>query len=198
MKSLITKYGAPAAVLLSAFSSAQVFAHAGHEHVAHGAGAEFSAGLMHTITGWDHLIAMVGFGLLIATFVGSQRVGALVMSGVALLSGLVAGSLVSGMLASASLFEQLVLASVFALPVLALVSWRQAKFQLLVLSAIVLFSACHGVVQGIEAQMVSAGLMFNLGLLVSSMLLLSLSAWAAVVLRSLSNAEADEQKQFTN
>jgi urease accessory protein len=43
-------------------SAAPAFAHVGHDHV-HGEGARFVAGILHPLTGADHLLAMVAVGI---------------------------------------------------------------------------------------------------------------------------------------
>lgn len=101
--------------LLAAPLSLALFASVAHAHPGHGTGVV--AGLVHPLTGWDHLLAMVAVGLWAAqmggrarwalpgTFVGSMTVGAMVgLAGVAppgmesmiLVSVLLLGTLVAG------------------------------------------------------------------------------------------------------
>lgn len=84
-KSLFSSFAATSLT----FASLPAFAHPGHET------SSFSAGLTHPVTGFDHLIMLIAFGILIACLNTSfKRKAALMGSAlVSLLAGLAAGQL---------------------------------------------------------------------------------------------------------
>ena len=161
MKQLQTRafVGSVVAIALLAFV-APAWAHEG----AHGAGG-FTAGLLHPILGWDHVVAMVAVGLWGACLGGPARwmlpvLFPLVMaSGAALgMAGIVLPGVEAGIAASAIVLGGAVLAALRA-PV---------PVAMLVVGA---FAVCHGHAHGTELPHTANAVTYGAGFVAATSLL---------------------------
>lgn len=125
---------------LALLAASPVLAHAGHDH-----SATLAAGLMHPVAGWDHLLAMLGVGVLAAQQTGAARF--------ALPAGFVGGVLAGALAALAGVLapyvEFAILGTVAIIAALVIV---RAQFG--VLAGLVLalgFGLAHGYAHGVEA-----------------------------------------------
>ncbi|MEZ9950587.1 HupE/UreJ family protein [Vibrio breoganii] len=132
------------ATVLSLATPAVAFAHPGHDH------HSFSAGLTHPITGFDHLIMLLAFGLLIGCLsLNKAKTAGLLGAGmVSLLVGLFAGQA----LGYAAFFEPMIIASLF---VVSVCLWQvfnpSAKKVTAALSVSAGLLFFHGYAHGVEA-----------------------------------------------
>lgn len=150
----------PAALLLLTVP-ALALAHPGHG-VADNA---LLNGLLHPLTGTDHLLVLTGLGALAGMLDARRRLQALLALVAALFTGAIAGALIP----SAAMLESLVTFSLLMLPVLLFSGRFGQAAHLLAIAAAVLFSVAHGAVQGSE----SGGVILTvMGLMTSSSLLL--------------------------
>ena len=152
----------------TAVFSGSALAHTGTETFM---ASTFANGLLHPLTGLDHLIMLLGVGFLAAQMKGKQVsiiVGALVTmligTGFGALTGLITG------------MESLILASVF---IVAVAVWKQsqqvaAKVNLLSSAAVVMV-LFHGWAHGVEAPAAQL-VQFVPGMLISAAALLTLGA----------------------
>jgi urease accessory protein len=139
-------------------------AHPGHEGD-HDFGWDFSAGLAHPLSGWDHLLAMLAVGLWAAQLGGRAR-------------WLVPASFVALMTAGAALghagwqiagTEQAIAASVLVLGLLVAGAVRLPVIAgMLLVGAFALF---HGVAHGAEMPATAAGLSYGAGFVAMTALL---------------------------
>ncbi|MGX9416054.1 HupE/UreJ family protein [Vibrio sp. WJH972] len=144
--------------------SSSSFAHTGHS--AHGS---FVEGILHPLTGWDHLLAMALIGLFLSefTFRNASKISGVIMAAIA--SGYIIGLSWGG----ASSVEALVTTSILGLP-LALVALKKGGTKsVMAIAAVALFSVSHGLVQGAEAQ--GGAVQFGLGVMLASTLVISLT-----------------------
>lgn len=161
MKNLSRHLLAPLAVFAALPSLA--LAHPGHD--GHDFGWDFSAGLAHPLSGWDHLLAMVAVGLWAAQLGGRAR-------------WLVPASFVALMTAGAALgqagwhiagSEQAIAASVLVLGLLVAGAIRlPVSASMTLVGAFALF---HGVAHGAEMPATTAGLSYGLGFVAMTALL---------------------------
>jgi urease accessory protein len=137
MKRLISAAAVLAAGL--ALTPGAALAHPGH-------GAGFVAGLLHPLTGPDHLLAMLAIGLW-AAVLGGRAVWALPVTFVLALG---AGGL-AGHLAGVELpgVEQSILASLMILGVATALAWRAPLG--LAVAGVAAFGAAHGLAHGAES-----------------------------------------------
>jgi len=154
--------------LSTALFSSSVFAHIGTESMA---GGSFIDGLLHPLTGADHLIMLLGVGFLAAQLQGKQMsiiFGALLT----MLIGTGFGAL-TGMMTG---LESLILASVF---IVAVAVWKQSQQVAaevnLLSSAAVVMVLFHGWAHGAETAAAHL-VQFVPGMLVSAAILLILGA----------------------
>lgn len=129
-------------------------------HPGHGEGAV--AGLMHPLTGLDHILAMVAVGLWAAQLGGRAQwllpasfVGFLAMGGVLGASGFVLPMAEAGIVTSVLLLGLLV---GFA------VKLKTAPAAL----AVGVFALCHGYAHGVEMPAMGSGLLYGLGFVAAS------------------------------
>lgn len=180
---------------LSALFSAPSFAHVGHHHDS--AMNAFFSGVTHPVTGLDHLVALVGFGLFVG-FVQSKQPSKsihlkLIMAALAsLLIGLVSGRLM-GEIASV---ETLIVGSLFvvAFGLWNVFSARETLTKCLTVASIALIFF-HGFAHGVEAS--GSITQFSIGMLISAFILMQLGRkislllthkWAAIGVASTSVA----------
>ncbi|WP_114417849.1 HupE/UreJ family protein [Marinospirillum perlucidum] len=148
------------AVCLGLLLPGLALAHTGdHLHLQNG----FLSGLLHPLSGWDHLLAMITLGLLAGLHQGRMQLLLPACFLVALLGGYLAG------LAGVILpwFEVGIAASLLIFGLLVTSRLRLPAAGLLFLAAG--FAAFHGSAHGVEAVGNSLG--FGLGLLLASLLL---------------------------
>ncbi|MDC5819016.1 HupE/UreJ family protein [Vibrio europaeus] len=134
-----------AAFTCLALLSSSVMAHPGHET------GSFSAGLTHPVTGFDHLVMLVAFGILVACVQTSavRKMGLVVSALASLLVGLAAGQVFGG-------FNGVELAIGASLFVVSGAIWQafhaskdMLRFALTLCVGLVFF---HGYAHGVEAQ----------------------------------------------
>ncbi|MCL9776840.1 HupE/UreJ family protein [Vibrio methylphosphonaticus] len=141
MKSTFVKISAAAFSLFPVVA----LAHPGHDSMA------FTSGLTHPITGIDHLIMLVAFGLLVGclTITKKQKLGLLASALITLMVGLLAGS-VFGL---ASGVELAIVASLF---VVSLAIWQvfgaSQRMVKLAVGFCIGMMFFHGYAHGVEAQ----------------------------------------------
>ncbi|OCC22388.1 urease [Croceicoccus estronivorus] len=149
---------------------ASAMAHPGHDG-AHG----FANGIMHPLTGIDHLLAMLFVGLGAALFV--KRRGWLIPA--TFLASLVVGFLTAGYI-SGSLVEATILVSLIALG-LATAFRLEAPVQLAILP-VAAFGYAHGAAHGIEMPQGAAPALFAAGFFLSSAILHAGGYWLSRIL----------------
>jgi len=160
-------------VFAAVLAAGAAYAHVGAPGHTHG----FSSGLMHPITGLDHLLAMVAVGLWAAqrggraiwllplTFVGAMAVGgALGIVGVGM-------PMVEGGIAL----------SVFVLGLMVAAAWKAP----LAVSAVMtgLFALCHGHAHGAELSAPGEALTYSLGFILATAALHAAGLAAALTWR---------------
>lgn len=128
-------------------------------HTGHGSASGFGAGLLHPLTGLDHVLATVAIGML-GLQIGGRAVWALPL---AFMSVMLAGG---AMALSASLplpaVEVGILLSVLVLG--GLIALGRPLPQALALGLVALFAIFHGHAHGAEAPAAASGLLYGLGL----------------------------------
>ncbi len=154
-------------------------AHRGHQ-------TGLSAGLMHPLTGLDHLLAMLLVGGW-ATLLGStSRAAALSFTG-----GIAAGiaiAVISPAAGLATLAEAVIIGSLLVLGAGVLVGWKPGG--LLATAVAGLFGLGHGLAHGWSAEGMAMPLSFGIGVMVTTAALLALghaigTCGRAAVLRAL-------------
>jgi len=158
-------------VPLVCLGAAPAFAHAGHGLHVH----SFAAGVMHPLTGMDHLLAMLALGL----WAGGSRVRRpllwLGMFALALVAGFLSGNFGLGI----PMVEPMILASVLVGGMLAAMAVNLNP--VVTGGVIALFALFHGHAHGVEA--VTGGeAAFMAGFLVASLAIASLAYGAAHLL----------------
>jgi urease accessory protein len=161
MKNTCRRLLAPLAAFAALPSLA--LAHPGHD--GHDFGWDFSAGLAHPLSGWDHLLAMVAVGLWAAQLGGRAR-------------WLVPASFVALMTAGAALgqagwpiagSEQAIAASVLVLGLLVAGAVRMPLIASITLVGA--FALFHGFAHGTEMPSTAGGLSYGLGFVAMTALL---------------------------
>ncbi|MEX0334188.1 HupE/UreJ family protein [Vibrio tubiashii] len=128
-----------------ALLSSSVLAHPGHET------GSFSAGLTHPVTGFDHLVMLVAFGILVACVQTSavRKVGLVLSALASLLVGLAAGQVFGGF----NGVELAIGASLFVVSGAIWQAFHASKDMLrLALTLCVGLVFFHGYAHGVEAQ----------------------------------------------
>ena len=130
---------------LALLAATPAFAHAGHDHA-----STLAAGLMHPIAGWDHLLAMLGVGVLAAQQRGAARL--------ALPAGFVGGVLAGALAALAGVLAPYVeLAILGTVAVIAGLVIARAQFGLMGGLVLALgFGLAHGYAHGAAAALAAA------------------------------------------
>ncbi|GAA5213414.1 HupE/UreJ family protein [Corallincola platygyrae] len=152
--------------LLCCVASAPVLAHVGHgDHMT------FAAGVMHTLSGWDHWVALCAIGMLTSECKGQRGQivsswAAVVAVVFALLAGLISGGLSTILMSHSATLEVLVLISAVLLPSLWLFNHVGNVPKVGLLAMAFVFAAVHGVVQGVES--VAGGVGYSAGMAVAS------------------------------
>jgi urease accessory protein len=137
---------------------ATAFAHPGH-----GAASGFGFGLLHPVTGLDHVLAMVAVGML-GVQIGGRAIWALPLTFMSIM-------LVGGVMALAGPFalpavELGILLSVVVLG--GLIALGRPLPQALALGLVALFALFHGHAHGAEAPTTVTGLLYGLGFLAAT------------------------------
>ncbi|OEF24284.1 HupE/UreJ family protein [Vibrio rumoiensis] len=153
--------------LATVFAAPAAFAHVGHSHD-HGSSNAFFEGLIHPLTGLDHLVMLLGLGMLISYFTLSNKTAPskktlFIAALVSLTLGLGAGSVFGAI----SGVELMIVASIFvvALGIWNTFSVRESLTQALVIASIGLVFF-HGFAHGVEATGNVFG--FGAGMLVAA------------------------------
>ncbi|NPB08646.1 MAG: urease accessory protein [Aquificae bacterium] len=148
------------AVLSLAGLSGLVFAHPGHFHGEN----PFTSGLLHPLSGVDHLTIALAVGLWGAYALGRRGIFPVI----AFLSGMILGA-ASGLGGVALPYiEYGVLASLLVMGIMLLSGFVSFRVSL---PLILLFGFVHGNLHGIEAPVISGGEFYLLGLTLSTALL---------------------------
>ncbi|NVC93329.1 HupE/UreJ protein [Vibrio natriegens] len=156
MKGLIK--GLSASLVLVSASS---FAHTGHAMQ-----ASFSQGILHPLTGWDHLSALALIGLFLSSYAlrRASQISALIMAAI------IGGYAIGLEWAGANSVEVLVASSLIGLPLAFVVLKKGGAKSMIAAAAILLFSLSHGLVQGAEAQ--GSFTQFGFGVMLASALVI--------------------------
>ena len=152
-------------------------AHPGHDHT----GA--AAGLMHPLSGVDHILAMLAVGIWAAQIGGraiwvlpAAFVGTMIVGGAVGISGMEVG-----------MTEQGILASVFVLSLMITIA---AKLPVSVgVGIVALFAFCHGYAHGQEMPEGSSALTFGVGFVTATALLHAIGLGMAMVLSRKANPQ---------
>jgi urease accessory protein len=155
----------PLLVIPAALVATPALAHPGH-----GIGGGFWDGVLHPLTGWDHLGAM----LLIGAWAGSlsRRAPAVMLP--RFLTAMFVG-FASGALLHASAIEWMVTASVLMAGAAVFARWRAPLPVAASLAA--LFGFAHGQAHGVDVPDVAPITPFAIGFLIASAALLAIGAW---------------------
>lgn len=164
---------------LLAVVSSLSFAHVGHLD----ADAGFLSGLLHPILGTDHLLAMLAVGLWAGSLPGKSL---WLLPVTFLLAMLIAG--IFGMVLPVSLpfMEPMIVSSVLVFGILIALAWRLPLWVLLPIVAV--FSVFHGYAHGAELPEAAAPLLYVLGYLSGTTLLLLAGSAAGLGLQRLHQA----------
>lgn len=162
--------------LLAAIAPAQALAHSGP-----GTHVDFFQGLLHPVSGLDHLLVMVGVGLLAATLGGRARwalpgtfVTVMALAAAAAMAGLVGGAPA----------EHLIALSVIAIGVPIALASKPTLPLAMVLVAIC--AGVHGHAHGLELPAAANATSFMLGLVLATALLHATGAMAGIGLNRVS------------
>ncbi len=148
-----------AALLTTLLAPSMALAHPGHES------HSFMSGLTHPVTGVDHLIMLVAFGLLVGAVSLSNSKKVVVMG--AALASLAGGLVIGQALGFATLVEPMIVASLF---VVSIALWQvyspSTKRVNIALASSIALLFFHGYAHGVEA---AANLtQFGLGMMLSA------------------------------
>jgi urease accessory protein len=136
-----------------------VLAHAGHSHGVGDTG--FVAGLLHPLSGWDHLVALLAAGVFAGRLGGSARLEVpLTFLGLVLLGALAAWS---GL--TIPLVEPVILLSVAALAAAAILGQRARSS--LVAGVCACFGLFHGYAHALELVPGASALLYGVGFMLS-------------------------------
>ncbi|MGR5118505.1 HupE/UreJ family protein [Vibrio astriarenae] len=150
-------------------------AHPGHEH------HSFSSGLVHPVTGIDHLIMLLAFGLLIGCVAaGNRHKAQLVLAGLAsLIVGLFAGQLFG----LSMIVEPAIIASLFVVSLGLWHAFSPSTTRInMALAASISMLFFHGYAHGVEAT--GSISVFAIGMLISATALMVVGSVAGQLLRS--------------
>lgn len=151
--------------LLSLFAATLLFATTAEAHTGTGATAGLAYGFLHPLGGLDHLLAMLGIGLL-AAFLGGR---ALWLVPAAFLVMMAAGGLL-GFAAVGLPFVELGIALSIVMIGGAL-AWARSLPLILAMALAGLFAVFHGHAHGTEMPAAASGLAYGLGFLAGTALL---------------------------
>jgi len=147
-----TSSGRTAVGVLLALLSTPAFAHPGHLHM-----AGFTAGVLHPLTGLDHLAAMLMVGLWAGTVFRNR----LIVPPLAFVAFMLAGFALGAIGGALPLTELLILASVIVLGAMVLF---EVRLPIMAASALIaLFAFAHGHAHGAEMPADASVLSFGAG-----------------------------------
>jgi urease accessory protein len=147
-------------------------------HPGHGAGASFSAGVLHPLAGLDHLFATLAVGMLAARMRGKAGIAVAVA-----FLGLLAAGIASGFAGVELPFSEVAIGmSVIVTALLVIRPPRRLPTATALIGAV--FAFYHGAVHGLEAANGTAPLQYAAGLLTSSALLVGVGAVIAAAFQS--------------
>ncbi|MGY3571294.1 HupE/UreJ family protein [Vibrio paucivorans] len=180
--------------IASLTTSTLAFAHPGHGSHSVSDPHSFMSGLTHPVTGMDHLIMLIAFGLLIGALSFSTKIKATLIG--AGLASLVVGLFAGQTLGFSVIVEPAIIASLF---VISLCLWYvfspSTKRVTSVLAASIAMLFFHGYAHGVEAA--SNLTQFTIGMSISAMALMAMgtfigravySKWLSVAVASASAA----------
>ncbi|CAH6823777.1 HupE-UreJ family metal transporter [Vibrio chagasii] len=164
------------------------FAHPGHDHGSH----SFLSGLTHPVTGVDHLIMLVAFGMLIGVLSYSNKVKSALVGGG--LVSLMVGLLVGKVLGFSVVVEPAIIASLFAVSLCLWHVFSPSTTKVnTVLAVSIGFLFFHGYAHGIEAASGLAQFAAGMGITAFCLIVAGYfagkalySKWASVGVASLS------------
>ncbi|CAH6800243.1 HupE-UreJ family metal transporter [Vibrio chagasii] len=165
-----------------------VFAHPGHDHGSH----SFLSGLTHPVTGVDHLIMLVAFGMLIGVLSYSNKVKSALVGGG--LVSLMVGLLVGKVLGFSVVVEPAIIASLFAVSLCLWHVFSPSTTKVnTVLAVSIGFLFFHGYAHGVEAASGLAQFAAGMGITAFGLIVAGYfagkalySKWASVGVASLS------------
>jgi len=157
-----------AAALLASLP-AVALAHPGHE-----AGSSFTTGILHPVTGFDHLLALLAVGVLAGRMRGLAGLGIAVM-----FMSLTAVGISVGYLGIEIPFDE-ILIGLSVVASLALALWPPRRLPVATALLAAAFAFVHGTVHGQEAAAGIERLPFVVGLVTSSAVLLGVGALLAL------------------
>jgi urease accessory protein len=128
-------------------------------HTGHGSASGFGAGLLHPLTGLDHVLAMVAVGML-GLQIGGRAVWALPLAFMSVM--LAGGAMALGASLLLPVVEVGILLSVLVLG--GAIALGRPLLQALALGLVALFAIFHGHAHGAEAPAAANGLLYGLGL----------------------------------
>lgn len=162
--------------LTTAFAALSVapfaMAHEGAHHH-----ANWFSGLLHPLTGADHLLAMVMMGVVAALLKPTQANKLFI----AIAACFVAGFTLSSQLMNASFLEPVLMASVVFIPIAAFTIGRSRLLQMASLIMVAAFGASHGAVLGVEV--VGSVVLFGAGATFTSLALCGLGFGTAKLIQ---------------
>ncbi|CAH6794949.1 HupE-UreJ family metal transporter [Vibrio chagasii] len=164
------------------------FAHPGHDHGSH----SFLSGLTHPVTGVDHLIMLVAFGMLIGALSYSNKVKSALVGGG--LVSLMVGLLVGKVLGFSVVVEPAIIASLFAVSLCLWHVFSPSTTKVnTVLAVSIGFLFFHGYAHGVEAASGLAQFAAGMGIMAFGLIVAGYfagkalySKWASVGVASLS------------
>lgn len=122
--------------------SAAALAHPNHGDAVHSTG--FVNGLLHPVSGWDHILAMVAVGLWAASFQGKARIAIPAAFVLTMLFGFAYGAQGGGI----AMMEQGIAVSVLVIGLAA--AWAQRIPAVVAMVVVGAFALFHGVAHGAE------------------------------------------------
>ncbi len=146
---------------VTALAPATAFAHPGHAHD----GAGFISGLLHPMTGLDHILAMVTVGIL-AYQIGGR---ALYLVPAAFLAVMAAGGLLGVAGISFYFVEPGIAASVVVLGIIVALALKPPVA--VAMAVVALFAVFHGYAHGIEAPVAASAAAYGAGFMLATALL---------------------------
>lgn len=148
--------------LLAIIALVPVLAHA---HPGHGSSIGLAGGMVHPLSGLDHILAMVAVGILAAQL-GGRALWALPMAFVSLMG---VGGLIGMGGFHLPMIETGILASVLILGLMIAAAVRLPLWASL--SLVGLFAICHGHAHGSEIPSAASGLTYGVGFILSTAML---------------------------
>jgi len=153
--------------LFSLFFVAAAQAHPGHE--GHELTWDFTGGVLHPLSGWDHLLAMISVGLWAMMLGGKARWIMPSVFAATMTTAAFAATQWGAFAIAPSLIEQGIAASIFGLGLL--MAFRVQLPLAAGVALVAVFAACHGWAHGLEVPINTNGLSYGLGFVASTIFL---------------------------